>query len=65
VVQGDQFQVLGESYVAIYDSQRMIGEGGRFYFLAPGDRFNLAERQALRLSPQYEPLDRVEPRPWP
>jgi cyanophycinase len=25
VVQGDQFQVLGESYVAIYDSQRMIG----------------------------------------
>ena len=65
VVQGDRFQVLGESYVAIYDSQRMVGEGGRFYFLAPGDRFDLAERQALRLSPQYEPLDRVEPRPWP
>ena len=26
---------LGQFHVAIYDSERTIGEGGRFYFLAP------------------------------
>jgi cyanophycinase len=65
VVQGDRFDVIGESYVAIYDHGRMIGEEGRFYFLAPGDRFDLAERQPTRVSQQFQPLDRVETRAWP
>jgi cyanophycinase len=65
VVRGDRFDVIGESYVAIYDHGRMIGEGGRFYFLAPGDRFDLAERQPTRVSQQFQPLDRVETRAWP
>lgn len=65
VVQGDRFDVIGESYVAIYDHGRMIGEEGRFYFLAPGDRFDLAERQPSRVSQQFQPLDRVETRAWP
>lgn len=47
VVQGDSFTVVGESYVAIYDDAFM-GDRDRFYFLAPGDRFDLRTRTALR-----------------
>ena len=48
VVQGDAFEVIGQGYVAIYDAKRRIDSGGDFYFLAPGDRFDLAQRQAAR-----------------
>ncbi len=48
VVQGDEFEIIGESYVVIYDSQKQIDSGGDFYFLRAGDRFNLATREALR-----------------
>ncbi len=65
VVRGDRFQVIGESYVAIYDHGSMIGERGRFYFLAPGDQFDLAERAAYRVARELRPLDRVEARTWP
>ena len=64
VVRGDWFEVIGASYVAIYDHQKRIGTHGLFYFLAPGDRFNLAERQAYRAARDLRPLDRVETRPW-
>ena len=47
VVQGDEFEVIGRSYVAIYDHETM-GEEGRFYFLAPGQRFDLATRTVKR-----------------
>ncbi len=47
VVQGDEFEVIGRSYVAIYDHQKM-GDEGRFYFLAPGQRFDLATRKVIR-----------------
>ncbi|WP_419162978.1 cyanophycinase [Candidatus Palauibacter sp.] len=65
VVQGDRFEVIGESYVVIYDNESMLDSGGRFYFLAPGDQFDLAERQAYRATRQLQPLGRVEARPWP
>ena len=48
VVQGDEFEVIGQSYVVIYDHQRQIDSGGDFYFLSVGDRFNLATREAFR-----------------
>jgi hypothetical protein len=60
VVQGDQFEVIGQGYVAVYDTGRLIPPNGRFYFLAPGDRFNLKERQAFRSIRRWEPLDRVK-----
>ena len=47
VVQGDEFEVIGRSYVAIYDHEKM-GAEGRFYFLAPGQRFDLAARKVKR-----------------
>jgi cyanophycinase len=48
VVQGDRFEVIGTSYVVVYDNQRQVRSTmpgtnddaavGRFYFLRPGDR---------------------------
>ena len=65
VVQGDQFQVMGESYVLIFDNEKMVGERGRFYFLAPGDRFNLASREASRPGTTMRPVEGPQNRPWP
>jgi cyanophycinase len=62
VVQGDQFEVMGQGYVAIYDATATIDTGGDFYLLAPGDRFDLAAREATRPSRSFQPLDRVERR---
>ena len=63
VVQGDEFEVIGESYVVIYDTGAQIDTGGDFYFLAPGDRFNMATREARRPANMARPLDRVQRRP--
>lgn len=65
IVRGDDFEVIGESYVAVYDGRRMIPPRGRFYFLAPGDRFDMAEREAYRRGWTRQPFDRVEEEPWP
>lgn len=64
VVDGDEFQVMGQGYVAIYDHERMLDSGGKFYFLAPGDRFNMLTRQATRPQTTQEPLGRVVERRW-
>ncbi len=64
VVRGDAFEVMGQGYVAIYDHERQLDSGGRFYFLAPGDRFNLKTREASRMELMPRPLGRVEERPW-
>lgn len=65
IVRGDNFEVVGESYVAIYDHGRSLDSGGLFYFLAPGDRFDLARRQAYRMSLSPEPFERVQEQSWP
>jgi cyanophycinase len=64
VVQNDRFEVIGQSYVAIYDSKSKLDSGGKFYFLAPGDRFNLKTREAFRPSSTEKPLDRVIKKEW-
>lgn len=65
VVQGDRFEVIGQSLVAVYDHEKMIGDGGRFYFMFPGDQYDLASRTAYRPARQLVPLERVEARRWP
>ena len=60
VVQGDSFDVIGQGYVAIYDSRRHIPPAGAFYFLAPGDRYDLKTREATRPARVMRPLTRVE-----
>ena len=64
VVAGDQFRVIGKSYVAIYDHQHMLDSGGRFYFLRAGDRFDLRARVASRQAQRFEPLERVVQKNW-
>ena len=65
VVRGDRFEVIGQSYVAIYDHERVLDSGGLFYLLAPGDAYDLATREAYRPRPALGPLDRVVAGPWP
>ena len=64
VVQGDRFQVIGSSYALIFDNQSTTGANGKFYFLAPGDRFNLASREATRPANTQSPVQGVEKKPW-
>ena len=65
VVRGDTFEVVGQSYAVIYDNRSTLDNGGRFYFLAPGDRYDMAGRKATRPTRSEDPLDRVTDTPWP
>ena len=57
IVQGDQFEVLGNSYVIIYDGTFWSREGSdmknlpeenrRFYFLREGDRYDMRNRKII------------------
>jgi cyanophycinase len=62
VVQGDEFEVIGASNVLIYDNTKTVGKDGRFYFLFPGDRYDLANREATR---RGQPLGGIRNQPWP
>jgi cyanophycinase len=65
VVHGDEFEVIGQSYVLIYDNQKTVGEDGRFYFVPPGGRFNLHTREATRGEGNDRPIEGPRPKPWP
>ncbi|MBC7895147.1 MAG: cyanophycinase [Cytophagaceae bacterium] len=74
VVKGNDAEVIGGSYVLIYDDQRQIlpepaetqrTVGGLFYFLRRGDRYDLRTRQAVRPGSTPRPIDRVAERRWP
>ncbi len=65
VVQGDTFEVIGQSYAVIYDHRRMLDSGGLFYFLAPGDTYDMVTRQFTRPGDSASPDGRVIVRPWP
>ena len=51
VVRGDEFDVIGQSYVVIYDSKSLIPPAGRFYFLAPGRSLRSGEARSLAQQP--------------
>ena len=61
IVRGDRFQVLGASYVAIYDNRSTTGRDGRFYLLSSGQLYDMGERRVL----QPQPLQNVRPGAWP
>lgn len=65
VVRGDRFEVVGQSYAVIYDANATLDSGGLFYFLAPGDQYDMAAREAFRPSRDQTPLQRVTGTPWP
>jgi cyanophycinase len=60
VVQGDQFDVIGRSYVLIYSTKTVAGASGRFYFMGAGDRFDMKTRKATRRGENWRPLEGVE-----
>ena len=64
VVQGNEFEVIGQGYVAIYDSNRTTGSDGQFFFLMPGDRYDMKERQPLRPDDDSEPFAIVRSDSW-
>ena len=56
VVQGDNFEVIGASYVIIYDGNfwsregsdlKMLPQEQLFYFLKRGDKYNLRDRKVI------------------
>jgi cyanophycinase len=71
VVRGDEFEVIGQGYVLIHDANAWVeggpagadgpaGEGGSFYFLAPGDQFDMRSREATRPGQRTtRPVERV------
>lgn len=70
VVEDDKFEVIGTSYVIIHDSERPIPPdppetgrtvGGSFYFLRPGDTYDLLTREAFRPTDSEEPIGRLAP----
>jgi cyanophycinase len=64
VVRRDTFEVIGQSYVVIYDNTSVIPPDGQFFFLAPGDRYNMKTRVATRPSQTARPIDRVKKEEW-
>jgi cyanophycinase len=61
VVEGERFDVIGQSYAVVYSNTPVAGANGRFYFLAPGDRFDLKSRKATRRGDEWRPLQGVRP----
>ena len=59
VVRGDTAEVIGQTYLMVYDNRRMLANGGRFYMLQPGDKLNLNTREPSRR------IEGLELRPWP
>jgi len=58
IVEGNAFRVAGTGYVAIFDAQADLDlGGGGFYFLQPGDRFDLSTRTPMR-GQNDRPVDR-------
>lgn len=64
VVNGDQFEVIGQGYVAIYDHERITGKDGQFYLLMPGDRFDMKTRTPLRPNDDSEPFAVIREEAW-
>jgi cyanophycinase len=74
VVTGDKFEVIGNSLVLIYDNTRQLDHdgpatfrtvGGLFYFLRPGDTYDLKTRQPSRPGAGSSALNRVIKKDWP
>lgn len=74
VVQGDKFEVIGNSLVLIYDNHRQLDHdgpatfrtiGGLFYFLRSGDTYDLSTREPLRPGTGASAFSRVAKKEWP
>jgi len=60
VVRGQEFEVTGASKIAIHDGRSVAGErqqrnGKRYYFMAPGERYDLTKLERIGKRPASEP----------
>jgi cyanophycinase len=63
VVEGDRFEVIGQRYVLIHDRNAVVSPAGTFFFMAPGDKFDLVKREATRPQSTDRPLEHVKKKP--
>jgi cyanophycinase len=63
VVEGDRFEVIGQSYVLVHDKDTMVSPHGSFFFMSPGDRFDLVKREATRRQTTDRALEGVKKKP--
>ena len=63
VVEGDEFEVIGKRYVLIHDRNAEVSPSGGFYFMAPGDTFDLVKREATRPQSTDRALEHVKKKP--
>jgi cyanophycinase len=63
VVEGDRFEVIGQRYVLIHDRNSVVSPAGTFFFMAPGDKFDLVTREATRPQSTDRPLEHVKKKP--
>jgi len=72
VVRGDSFEVIGSSYVLVYDNKHQLkpeadaaanAPPGLFYFLRAGDTYNMTTRQSTR-PPNGRPVVSTLDAPW-
>jgi cyanophycinase len=61
VVEGDRFEVIGRGVVGVYDGKNH--DGKRYYFLAPGERYDLKERRRVSSGANGPPPSRPRPSP--
>jgi cyanophycinase len=60
IVRGQQFEIAGASKVAIHDGRTVAGErqqrnGKKYYFMAPGERYDLTKLQRIGRQTTNEP----------
>jgi cyanophycinase len=60
IVRGQQFEVTGASKVAIHDGRTVPGErqqrnGKKYFFMAPGERYDLTKLERIGRRPASEP----------
>lgn len=64
IVRGDAFEVIGAHRVAIYDYTHVLKPNGQFYFLLPGDKYNLRTREpSLKGGGNYL-MNRLKQKSW-
>jgi cyanophycinase len=61
-VSGDEFEVFGTSYVAVYDYNKVLLPDGKYYLIGPGDRYSLTERKVVGEPKTY--IKKVVERKW-
>ena len=60
VVRGQEFEVVGASKIAIHDgrvvaSERQQRNGKKYYFMGPGERYDLTKLERIGKRPPSEP----------